>query len=126
MSKLHLLDKAKKRKKEAKMTLENIAKLANLSNRTVTRFFSGKDIKLSSAEKITNVLGLDLAGNEILDVKTLKEKRAKEKATYIVSLVQDTSSLEKQGLKSSDINILIQETKKEFLIGKYQKTLWLN
>ena len=126
MSKLHLLDKAKKRKKEAKMTLENIAKLANLSNRTVTRFFSGKDIKLSSAEKITNVLGLDLAGNEILDVKTLKEKRAKEKATYIVSLVQDTSALEKQGLKNSDINILIQETKKEFLIGKYQKTLWLN
>lgn len=45
-----------------------------------------------------NILGLDFAGNEVIDINTLKHNRAKEKALYLVSLVQDTSSLEKQGL----------------------------
>jgi len=124
MTRLHLLQKVKTRKDTIGMTLDNISKLSHLGNRTVTRFFSGEDVKLSTVEKVTNVLGLDFAGNEVIDIETLKNKRAEEKAMYIVSLVQDTSALEMQGLESNEINMLLQETKEQFLTGEYQKNLW--
>ncbi len=124
MNRLHLLEKIKTRKKQIGLTIDNIAKLSQLGNRTVTRFFAGEDVKLSTLEKITNVMGLDFAGNEIVDIKTLKEQRAKEKALYIVSLVQDTSALEMQGLESEAINLLIEDTKEQFLTGAYRKNLW--
>jgi len=124
MNRLHLLEKIKTRKEQIGLTIDNIAKLSQLGNRTVTRFFAGEDVKLSTLEKITNVMGLDFAGNEIIDIKTLKEQRAKEKAIYIVSLVQDTSALEMQGLESEAINLLIEDTKEQFLNGAYRKNLW--
>ena len=124
MKRADLLEKVKDRKNQTGMTIDNISKLSQLGNRTVTRFFSGEDVKLSTLEKITNILGLDFAGNELIDIQTLKENRAKEKALYIVSLVQDTSALEMQGLESNEINILIEDTKKQFLYGEYQKNLW--
>ena len=124
MKRLHVLEKVKKRKEQIGLTLDNISKLSHLGNRTVTRFFSGEDVKLSTLEKITNIMGLDFAGNELVDIETLKEKRAKEKAIYIVSLVQDTSALEMQGLEDKAIQSLIQDTKEQFLTGEYQKNLW--
>jgi transcriptional regulator with XRE-family HTH domain len=124
MTRLHLLKKVKQRKKEVGITLDNLSQLSNLGYRTVSRFFSGDDVKLSTVEKITNLLGLDFAGNEIIDIETLKSNRANQKALYIVSLVQDTSSLEMQGLEDDNLNILINETKEQFLTGDYQKNLW--
>ena len=124
MERLHVLEKVKQRKEKIGLTLDNISKLSQLGNRTVTRFFSGEDVKLSTLEKITTVMGLDFAGNETVDIKTLKESRAKEKALYIVSLVQDTSALEMQGLESEALQSLIQDTKEQFLTGAYQKNLW--
>jgi len=124
MTRLHLLERVKTRRNDLGMTLDNISKLSSLGNRTVARFFSGEDVKLSTVEKITIILGLDFAGNEIVNIETLREDRAKEKAMYIVSLVQDTSSLEMQGLESNEINSLLEDTKNQFLIGEYQKNLW--
>lgn len=124
MNRYHLLEKVKQRKEQVGITLENISSISNLGYRTVTRFFAGDDVKLSTVEKITNLLGLDFAGNEIIDLQTLKDKRATEKALYIVSLVQDTSALEMQGLEMEQINILLNETKEQFLHGEYQKNLW--
>ena len=124
MNRLHVLEKVKQRKETIGLTLDNISKLSHLGNRTVARFFAGEDVKLSTLEKITEVLGLDFAGNETVDIETLKEKRATEKALYIVSLVQDTSALEMQGLGSDAINSLIEDTKAQFLTGAYQKNLW--
>jgi len=124
MNRLHVLDKVKTRKESIGLTLDNISKLSQLGNRTVTRFFAGEDVKLSTLEKITNIMGLDFSGNEIIDITTLKEQRAKERALYIVSLVQDTSALEMQGLESSAIKLLIEDTKEQFLTGAYQKNLW--
>jgi transcriptional regulator with XRE-family HTH domain len=124
MNRKQLLEKIKLRKIELDMTLNNIAKLSKLGNRTVTRFFNGQDVKLSTLEKITHLMGLDFAGNIILDISILKENRAIEKALYIVSLVQNTSSLENQGLDNSEIEKLIDDTKNQFLTGKYQKNLW--
>ncbi len=124
MTRLHLLQKVKIRKEEIGITLDNLSQLSNLGYRTISRFFSGDDVKLSTVEKITNLLGLDFAGNEMIDIDTLKNKRAEQKALYIVSLVQDTSSLEMQGLEKNNLNILIEDTKEQFLTGVYQKNLW--
>ena len=124
MTRLHLLKKVKQRKEQVGITVENLSILAHLGSRTIDRFLSGEDIKLSTVEKITNVLGLDFAGNEVINIDTLRDKRASEKALYIVSLVQDTSALEMQGLENDEINILFEETKDQFLTGEYQKNLW--
>jgi transcriptional regulator with XRE-family HTH domain len=124
MNREYLLKKVKNRKSQMNMTIDNIAKLSKLGNRTVVRFFGGEDVKLSTLEKITNVLGLDFAGNEMVDIDILREQRAKERALYIVSLVQDTSALEMQGLEKRELDILIEDTKREFLYGAYQKNLW--
>jgi len=126
MKRIHVLEKVKKRKKELGLTIDNISKLSKLGNRTVARFFAGEDVKLSTLEKITEIMGLDFAGNEIIDINTLKEKRAKDKAFYIVSLVQDTSALEMQGLDNKSLQILIEDTKRQLLTGEYQKNLWAN
>ena len=124
MTRLHLLHKIQTRKEQIGITHDNISQLSHLGYRTVTRFFSGDDVKISTVEKITNVLGLDFAGNEIINIDTLRDKRASEKALYIISLVQDTSALEMQGLENDNLNLLLQETKEQFLTGEYKNNLW--
>ena len=124
MNRLQVLEKVKKRKETIGLTLDNISKLSHIGNRTVARFFSGEDVKLSTLEKITNIMGLDFSGNELVDVETLRDTRAKEKAVYIVSLVQDTSALEMQGLGNEAVQSLIQDAKEQFLTGEYRKNLW--
>ena len=126
MKRVDVIKKVKDRKESIGLTIDNIAKLTNLGNRTVARFFAGEDVKLSTLEKITEALGLDFAGEEVLDIDTLREKRAKKKALYIISLVQDTSSLEKQGLNNKELELLIKDTQMQFLTGEYQKHLWAN
>ncbi|CAC9623780.1 hypothetical protein [uncultured Gammaproteobacteria bacterium] len=125
MNRLDLLKRVQKRKKEIGLTIDNIAKLSNLGNRTVTRFLAGDDVKMSTVENVTHLLGLDFAGNEVISIADLKQNRAKEKALYMVSLVQDTSSLEQQGLDNEQLNLLIEQAKDSFL-HQYQKSLWIN
>ena len=124
MTRLELIQRVKARREELGITIDNLSKISALGYRTVARFFAGDDVKISTIEKVTEVLGLDFAGNVLIDAETLKNKRAEEKALYIVSLVQDTSALEMQGLKNDDIKKLIEETKEQFLHGPYQKNLW--
>ena len=126
MTRLELLQKIKNRRKDIGITMNNLSSISEIGTKTLARFFAGADVKLSTVEKITQVLGLDFAGNEIMNIKALREKRAEEKALYIVSLVQDTSALEMQGLESNEIKSLIEDTKKQFLTGKYKNTLWIN
>ncbi len=125
MTRLDLLKRVQKRKRQIGLTIDNIAKLSNLGNRTITRFLAGEDVKISTVESITHLLGLDFAGNETLSINELEQNRAKEKALYIVSLVQDTSSLEEQGLDNEQLNLLIEQAKDSFL-HQHQKSLWIN
>ncbi len=125
MTRLDLLKRVQKRKRQIGLTIDNIAKLSNLGNRTITRFLAGEDVKISTVESITHLLGLDFSGNETLSINELEQNRAKEKALYMVSLVQDTSSLEKQGLDNEQLNLLIEQAKDSFLY-QHQKSLWLN
>lgn len=124
MTRLQLLERVKARRKELGITIDNLAQISHLGYKTLSRFFAGSDVKLSTVEKVTQVLGLDFAGNETVSIKDLRDKRAEKKAIYIISLVQDTSALEMQGLESDSIKILIADTKKEFLVGEYKKNLW--
>jgi predicted transcriptional regulator len=90
MTRIDLIDKIIIRKKELKINNSDLARLSNVGNRTISRFLNAEDVKLSTVEKVTNLLGLDFTGNEVIDIKTIKEKRATQKALYIVGLVQDT------------------------------------
>ncbi len=119
-----LLEKVKSRRQNVGITIDNLSKLSSVGAKTIMRFFAGDDVKLSTLEKITNVLGLDFAGNELVDIKTLRDKRAEKRAIYVVSLVQDTASLEMQGLDKDDINEMIIETKMQLLYGEYKDKLW--
>jgi transcriptional regulator with XRE-family HTH domain len=125
MTKAELVNKIQHRKKELNITMENLAKLSDIGMRTLNRFFAGDDVKLSTVEKITNILGLDFAGNEIISLNKLKAKRAKEKAMFMASLVQSTSALEMQGLEKNSIDKMIYTFEQEFLSGQYKDRLWV-
>ena len=117
--------KIENRKKQININIENLAKLSHLGVRTVNRFFAGDDVKLSTIERITNLLGLDFAGNEVVPLKELEKQRAKEKALFMASLVQSTSALEVQGLEKDSLNKIITKFEKEFLQGQYKNRLWI-
>ncbi len=125
MTRLELIQKIENRKKQININIENLAKLSHLGIRTVNRFFAGENVKLSTIEKITNLLGLDFAGNEVIPLKELEKQRAKEKALFMVSLVQSTSALEVQGLEEDSLNKIINKFEKEFLVGQYRNRLWV-
>lgn len=125
MTRLELIQKIENRKKQINITVYNLAKLSNLGVRTVNRFFAGDDVKLSTIENITNLLGLDFAGNEVISLNQLQKQRAKEKALFMASLVQSTSALEVQGLEEDSLNKIIHKFEKEFLQGQYKNRLWV-
>ncbi|MCT7586623.1 hypothetical protein [Aliarcobacter butzleri] len=125
MTRLELIQKIENRKKQININIENLAKLSNLGVRTVNRFFAGDDVKLSTIERITNLLGLDFAGNEVVPLNQLEKQRAKEKALFMASLVQSTSALEVQGLEEDSLNKIIAKFEKEFLQGQYKNRLWV-
>ena len=125
MTRLELIQKIQNRKKQINISIENLAKLSNLDVRTVNRFFAGDDVKFSTIEKITNLLGLDFAGNEVIPLNQLQKQRAKEKALFMASLVQSTSTLEFQGLEKDSLDKIIHKFEKEFLQGQYKNKLWV-
>ena len=125
MTRLELVQKVKLRKETLGITIENLAKLSHNGVRTVNRFLSGEDVKLSTVESITNLLGLDFAGNKTISLDELNKQRATQKAILMASLVQSTSALEMQGLEKEGLNIIIDKFKEEFLTGSYQNRLWV-
>jgi len=125
MTRSQLIDKIEMRKKVLGISIENLAKLSHSGIRTVNRLLAGEDVKLSTVEKITNILGLDFAGNETIPLKELEKQRAKQKAIFMASLVQGTSALEMQGLEKNTLDKLIHKFEKEFLTGAYRDHLWV-
>ena len=74
MTRLELIQKIENRKKQINISIENLARLSNLGVRTVNRFFAGDDVKLSTIERLTNLLGLEFAGNELIPLTQLQAK----------------------------------------------------
>ena len=120
-----LIERIEKRRKQLKISLGNLSKLSNLGMRTVNRFFAGDDVKLSTVESITNILGLDFAGNEVVPFEQLQKNRAHQKALLMASLVQSTSALEMQGLEKEIVEKMIVQFENAFLHGEYKKRLWV-
>lgn len=119
-----ILDKIRQRQKSLEISLFDMADLLDLGVSDVQNYFeSGKGSK-KNIEKIASLLGLDTFGNELIDVDVIFARRAEQKALYVVSLVQDTSSLENQGLDAQEIKQLLQDTKEQFLSGEYRASLW--
>ena len=118
------LEKIRRRQKSLEISIGDIAELLDLEAYKIQKYFESGEASYEDIEEITNLLGLDSLGNELFDVDVVIAKRAEQKALYIVSLVQDTSSLEGQGLDVKDIKQRLLETKEQFLNGKYRATLW--
>jgi len=125
MLRIELINNIEARRKKLNITIENLSTLSNLGVRTVNRLLAGDDVKLSTVEQVTNLLGLDFAGNEVMTFKELEKRRAKEKAIFMVALVQGTSSLEMQGLDKESINYMLKKMEREFLVGSYRNRLWV-
>lgn len=125
MTRIELINKIQNRKKQLNISIENLAKISGIGIRTLNRLFAGDDLKLSTIEKITNMLGLDFAGNETVPLEELKKQRAKEKAIFMASLVQSTSALEMQGLEQNSLEKIIHQFEQEFLNGNYKDRLWV-
>ncbi len=125
MTRFVLIEKIEQRKKALGISIENLSKLSNTGVRTVNRLLSGEDVKLSTVERVTSVLGLDFAGNETVSLKMLEQARAKEKALLMTALVQGTSALECQGLEKTALDKMIHTFEKAFLTGDYRDRLWV-
>jgi len=125
MKRLDLINQIIRRKEQIGITVENLAKLSGVSVRTINRLLKNEDVKLSTIECVTNLLGLDFAGNEQVSLSALKRQRAHEKALFLASIVQGTSALEMQGLEDENLKSIITSYEKEFLHGSYQDTLWV-
>jgi hypothetical protein len=118
------LKKVKQRQEDLGISSENISKILKISLEDVENFFNSQNTNSDTIYQITKLLGLDENGNEVINIQTVKEKRAEQRALYVVSLVQDSASLEMQGLEEDQIQELLEQTKQDFLIGDYQESLW--
>jgi len=125
MKRLELINQIIARKEQLGITVENLAKLSGVGVRTINRLLKNEDVKLSTVEHVTNFLGLDFAGNEQLSLSALKKQRAHEKALFLASIVQGTSTLEMQGLEDESLSKIISMYEKECLSGSYKDTLWV-
>jgi len=125
MKRLELIEKIIARKKELNITVGNLAKLSGVGVRTINRLLKNEDVKLSTIESVTNLLGLDFAGNEVVPLQELKKQRAREKALFLASIVQGTSALEMQGLEEDSLKNIITNYEEAFLKGEYKNTLWV-
>ena len=125
MKRIDLIKQIIDRKEQINITIENLATLSGVSIRTINRLLKNEDVKLSTIEQVTNFLGLDFAGNEQVSLGALKKHRAHEKALFLASIVQGTSSLEMQGLEDDSIKKIISMYENEFLHGDYKDTLWV-
>ena len=125
MKRFELVKKIRKRKEDLDITIENLSKLSGLGVQTINRLLRNEDVKLSTVESITNLLGLDFAGNEIISLEEIKRVRAKEKAKFLASLVQGTLSLEMQSAEDTTMEEIVSSYEKDLLHGKYKKALWV-
>ena len=116
--------KIKRRLNKVGINSENLDKVAHIDKKDVIRLLNSDFTSKDSIEKTTQILGLNFYGKEIKSVKQLRKDRARSKAIRVVSMVQDTSSLEEQGLESMAIKRMIVRTEKEFLKGPYSSRLW--
>ncbi|NUW25117.1 hypothetical protein HUX57_00295 [Arcobacter butzleri] len=116
--------KIKRRLNKVGINSENLDKVAHIDKKDVIRLLNSDFTSKDSIEKTTQILGLNSYGKEIKSVKQLRKDRARSKAIRVVSMVQDTSSLEEQGLESMSIKRMIVRTEKEFLKGTYSSRLW--
>lgn len=116
--------KIKRRANKVGIDVQNLYNVANIDKKDVIRLLNSNFTSKDSIEKTTQILGLNSYGKEIKSVKQLRKDRARSKAIRVVSMVQDTSSLEEQGLESMAIKRMIVRTEKEFLKGPYSSRLW--
>jgi hypothetical protein len=112
-----LIERVKIRKNEMNITIDNLAKFSHVGVRTVNRFLGVEDVKISTVENITNVLGLDFAGNEILSLDELRQRRALEKSRRVFNNIQEDAEMKRE--------LTVDVLERLFLSPGYISELWV-
>jgi transcriptional regulator with XRE-family HTH domain len=107
------------------MSYAALARLAGVSMASVVRILSGHhpQASFSSIASIAEALGMNIDATPRASAAELRERRAREKAQRLVSMVQATSALEGQALDPEDLNAMARQTSHELMAGSPRR-LW--
>ncbi len=120
-----LFEKLEIRRQELGLSQSALAHLSGVSLPTVHRILTAHSPAASFENilAIAQTLGMRLDAVPMLDAQAMLEQQARNKAEYLVGLVQGTSALEGQGISEKRITQMIQKTAQELLSGSRRK-LW--
>jgi len=119
------------RRKQLGMSRAALAKLAGVSEPTVTRVLTGREPSpgvatlqaLALALQIEFRIGQNVEIRDVIPAQKYREQRAREKAKRLVSLVQGTMALEAQAVDESTVREMVKQTVHELMAGPNRK-LW--
>ncbi len=115
------------RRERLGMSDYHIAAFSGVSQPTIYRFLSGKNLNISAANliKIAQALGTDIGPDlhETYDIEEFREKRAAYKAERIARATQATAALEGQGVDEKALSDMKERLKHKILAGS-NKNLW--
>lgn len=114
------------RRERLGLSCSAVAKRTGLSLRSVQRIMAGEESepKFKSIAAIADVVGMAIQFAEE-DVHAVRRRQAEQMASRIVAMVQGTSALEAQGVSTSAIQDLREQTINE-LLGGSNRRLWGN
>jgi len=107
------------------MSIAALAKRSRVSLEAVEVILSGSlnPVSPGEVERVAEFLGYDSLGREVIDMDTLRQRQAENKARLLVGLVQGTMALEAQAVGESHLLKMTQRTINGLLNGSPQR-LW--
>jgi transcriptional regulator with XRE-family HTH domain len=121
---INILEKLSQRRRDLKMSYDELGRRSGVSISTLKRVISGEETaNFSTVTAIAEALGLHFGNAPAEDIAVMRERQAHIKAKAIVSLVQGTSALEGQAVLPQDIELMEQRTVAELLTGPARR-LW--
>jgi transcriptional regulator with XRE-family HTH domain len=120
-----------KRRRELGMSRAAVARLAGVSEPTVTRILTDKEAgptlpvmcAIAAALRVEIRLGETIKFASVVDADVYRTERARKKAVRLVSGLQGSMGLESQAVDSQTLNKMIDRTTIELLAGSKRK-LW--
>ena len=112
------------RRRKLGLPYKVLAKRANLSMVTVQRVLNGDTgVRFDNIAAIADCLGIDLLANNTLDVDTILERQARQKAKRLVAMAQGTAGLEGQGVSEEVCKQAEKKLVHELIAGD-KRALW--
>jgi transcriptional regulator with XRE-family HTH domain len=118
------------RRRSLGVSFAALSERTGISTPTLKRIFSGKvSPAIDKIQSIAGVLGVEVRVNDKIEivatssVEEVRKQVAREKAKWLVGIVQGTSALEAQAVGPDTIREMVERTTHELLAGPNRK-LW--